>query len=188
MATDTKRDLIIQAASEIIQEQGLEALTMRALALKLEISRPALYQYVASREHVLSEILLDEMADLSNELDRLLRDLKDPMEQIRVWLHFSLAFMASDRHRFVSDIPQGVIPEDQRGMFRAMHGFYTSSLISPLAEVGVEDPATTANLILGLIGATAKKIELGADFSAQAKALEDFVMAGIEAALSNLAD
>lgn len=182
MTPDTKRQLILDAAAKIVQTHGSEAMTMGSLSSAVELSRPAVYQYFASREHVLGELLLDEMADLSNELDRLLKDIEDPMEQIRVWLHFSLAFMSSERHRFVSDIPMHQLPEDQRGMIRAMHGFYTSSIMSPLSALGVLDPAATTNLVLGLVGAAAQRIEQGSPFIREAQVLEGFVMAGVDAA------
>jgi AcrR family transcriptional regulator len=182
ISPDAKRQLILDAAAEIVRSLGAEALNMGSLSSSVQLSRPAIYQYFASREHVLGELLLDEMADLSNELDRLLKDISDPMEQIRVWLHFSVAFMSSERHRFVADIPMHQLPEEQRGMLRAMHGFYTSSLISPLSELGVLDAAATANLVLGLVGAAAKRIEQGSPFTTEAQALEGFVMAGVDAA------
>lgn len=182
--SDSRRQLLMDAALEIIREGGLESLSMGTLASRVRLSRPAIYQYFDSREHVLGELLLDEMADLSNEMDRLLTEIADPMEQVRVWLHFSLAFMSSERHKFVSEIPVGQLPEDQRGMLRAMHGFYTSSLISPLMELGVRDSTSTAHLILGLVGAAAKRIDDGADFSVEANALEAFVDAGVRASTS----
>ncbi|MFM5967491.1 MAG: TetR/AcrR family transcriptional regulator [Micrococcales bacterium] len=177
-----RHEEILAVATELIQKGGAAALTMGALANSVGVSRPTIYQYFPSREHVFGEILVNEMADLSNELDRLLSGLEDPLEQVRIWIHFSLAFMASERHRIVQMISVAELPPEQSGMLRAMHGFFTTSLIAPLSALGTKEPTSLCNLILGSVGAAAQRIEKGTEYTIEAQALERFVMAGIDAA------
>ena len=179
---DVRHEEILDVATGLLQRGGTSALTMGALAAAVGVSRPTIYQYFPSREHVFGEILVNEMADLSNELDRLMSGLDDPMEQVRIWVHFSLAFMASERHRIVQMISVAELPPEQRGMLRAMHGFFTTSLIAPLTALGAYEPTSLCNLILGSVGAAAQRIERGTEYTTEAQALERFVMAGIAAA------
>jgi AcrR family transcriptional regulator len=182
---DARQSAILAAAHALILQGGQDAVSMASLAAKTGLSRPAIYQYFASKEHVLGEMMINEMADLSNELDRLVGGVEDPLEQIRIWIHYSLAHMASADHRVIREISIENLPEDQRGMLRAMHGYFMTSLVSPLSKLGVSDPGALSGLVLGSVSAAAKRIDAGAEFVAEAQALEKFAMAGLQAALSN---
>ncbi|MEY4424125.1 MAG: hypothetical protein RLZZ258_1228, partial [Actinomycetota bacterium] len=64
------RDLdILGAAQQLIADKGVDAVSMAALASATGLSRPAIYQYFASKEDVLAELVINEMADLSNAID-----------------------------------------------------------------------------------------------------------------------
>ncbi len=47
-------ELITTAAMQIVQSQGIEALTMRNLAAKLEIKAPSLYDHVKNRDAIIA--------------------------------------------------------------------------------------------------------------------------------------
>jgi AcrR family transcriptional regulator len=174
----------LHAALELISQQGSEAVSMAVLAEKTGLSRPAIYQYFASREHVLAEIVINEMADLSNAVDRLVDGLNDPMERVRVWIHYCLAHLASDQHAAIRKISMDSLPDEQRGVVRALHAYFTTTLVSPLIDVGIADAPAFAGMIFGAVGASAERIAAGSDFAAEASALERFVVSGIEAQLS----
>lgn len=164
----------------IIATNGVDFLSMAALAQSTGLSRPAIYQYFASKEHVLGEILINEMADLSNEIDRLVSDIEDPMEQVRVWMHYSLAHLASSDHRVIRQISIDNLPADQRGMLRAMHGYFMMSLMTSLTSLGVSEPSSLASMIYAAVAAAAKRIDEGAHFTDQAESVERFIIAGVE--------
>lgn len=50
-------DSIVAAATELIERDGLEAFTMRALGRELGVSAMAVYGYFSSREELLAEVL-----------------------------------------------------------------------------------------------------------------------------------
>lgn len=178
---DQREHSILDAAVELIVTGGVEAVSMASLGEQTGLSRPAIYQYFASREHVLGELLINELADLSNEIDRLVIDL-EPMEQVRVWVHYSLAHLSSKQHKIVRQISMDNLPQEQRGMMRAMHGYIMLSLVTPLTTIGIKDPSSLCELIFSTVAASAKRIEEGNDFVVEARALERFVIAGIESA------
>ena len=128
----SRQQLILDSAMQIIEDGGTNSVYMAALAKATGLSRPAIYQYFSSREHILGELMLNEMADLSNEIERLGIDVEDPMERLRIWIHYSVAHLASDNHGVVRQISIDTLPENQRRMLRAMHGYFMISLISPL--------------------------------------------------------
>lgn len=180
---DSRRRAILQASLRLVAENGAESVSMASIAEATGLSRPAIYQYFVSKEHVLGELLIDDMADLSNEIDRLVSTIDDPMEQIRIWMHYSLAHLASAEHAVVREISVKNLRDEQRGELMAMHGFFLTTLHSPLRELGVSDPAPLGNMIFSAVSSAAARISQGHAFVNEAATLEKFVIAGIEAAV-----
>jgi len=174
-----KIDAILKATQDIVTNEGVEAATMPRIALASKCSRTALYQYFSSREHILAELVINEIADLSNELDNHLAKIGDPLEQTRIWIHYSLGFLASSEHRVISQISMRILPEESRGMLNAMHGHFMTSLINPLTLLGVSDASRTAQLIFASIAEAAKRIDGGSAYEHEAAILERFVIAGV---------
>lgn len=179
--SDERQESILAAAQSIIADSGVEAVSMAELAKTTGLSRPAIYQYFASKDHVLAELVINEMADLSNAIERHIEGLNEPMERIRIWIHYSLAHLASAEHRIIREISIASLPEDSRGMINAMHGYFMTALLSPLREIGVKDVTATAHLIFASVAAAAKRIDEGSEFTREAAALEQFTLAGLGA-------
>ncbi len=51
------KEACIQAAREVIAEQGVESLSMRDVSRKLGVSHQAPYRHFPSRDHLLAEIM-----------------------------------------------------------------------------------------------------------------------------------
>ena len=177
--SDERQEAILAAAQSLIAAKGVDAVSMAVLAKATGLSRPAIYQYFASKDHVLAELVINEMADLSNAIERHIKGLKDPMERIRIWVHYSLAHLASAEHRIIREISIASLPEESRGMINAMHGHFMTALLSPVREIGIRDVTATAHLIFASVAAAAKRIDEGSEFVREAAALEQFTIAGL---------
>ncbi|MFM6962756.1 MAG: TetR/AcrR family transcriptional regulator [Micrococcales bacterium] len=182
---DSKVDLIVSSTTTLIMENGLEAVSMTAIADRSGLSRPAVYQYFPSTQHVLAEVLVNELADFSNELDAHLMAFDDALERVRIWLHFSLTYMSSERHRIIRQVSTEGFPDETRGLLRAMHGHVMTSLISPLTTLGVADATSVAHLLYASVAKAAERIDAGAEFIFEARALEHFAIAGVKANLGS---
>ena len=64
------KEACLQAAREVIAEQGVEGLSLRDGARKLAISHQAPYRHFASRDHLLAEIMQRCFVDFAEHLDR----------------------------------------------------------------------------------------------------------------------
>ncbi len=64
------KEACIQAAREVIAERGVEGLSMRDVARKLDISHQAPYRHFPSRDHLLAEIMRRCFEDFANFLDQ----------------------------------------------------------------------------------------------------------------------
>lgn len=180
---DTRLASILEAAQSLIASEGVDAVSMAGLAQATGLSRPAIYQYFASKEDVLAELVINEMADLSNAIDAHIQKISDPMERVRVWIHYSLAHLASADHRIIREISIESLPTDKRGMLNAMHGHFMMALVSPVTQLGISDVTATCHLIFASVAEAAKRIDSGSDFSREAAALEKFTIAGLVGAL-----
>jgi AcrR family transcriptional regulator len=56
VAKGLTRESIVDAALDLLDEQGIDALTLRALAARLGVRAPALYWHVASKQELLDEM------------------------------------------------------------------------------------------------------------------------------------
>lgn len=63
------KEACLQAAREVIAEQGVEGLSLRDVARKLAISHQAPYRHFASRDHLLAEIMQRCFVDFAEHLD-----------------------------------------------------------------------------------------------------------------------
>ncbi|WP_026403440.1 TetR/AcrR family transcriptional regulator C-terminal domain-containing protein [Actinomadura rifamycini] len=56
MAKGITRERIVAAALELLNDQGMDALTVRALAARLDVGAPALYWHVRNKQELLDEM------------------------------------------------------------------------------------------------------------------------------------
>jgi AcrR family transcriptional regulator len=62
-------DQVVRAAIELIDEQGVHALSMRRLGRRLDVEAMSLYSHVQSREHLLDGVIAAVVDDLFDDPD-----------------------------------------------------------------------------------------------------------------------
>jgi AcrR family transcriptional regulator len=75
------RDACIVAAHEVIEERGLENLSLREISRKLGVSHQAPYKHYPSREHLLAEVLRRCFERFAAYLDAR-KQFEDPAEDL----------------------------------------------------------------------------------------------------------
>ncbi|MEV4069974.1 TetR/AcrR family transcriptional regulator C-terminal domain-containing protein [Nonomuraea fuscirosea] len=66
MTKGITRERIITAALELLDDQGMDALTVRALASRLDVRAPALYWHVRNKQELLDEMATEVMRRVSS--------------------------------------------------------------------------------------------------------------------------
>ena len=82
--TPLSRDRVLQAAIELADKGGAEAVTMRRLAQKLGVEPMSLYNHAANKEDILDgmvEIVMGEINDVVSGLDVSSEDWKGSMRR-----------------------------------------------------------------------------------------------------------
>jgi AcrR family transcriptional regulator len=66
MTKGITRERIITTALELLDDQGMDALTVRALAARLDVRAPALYWHVRNKQELLDEMATEVMRRVSS--------------------------------------------------------------------------------------------------------------------------
>lgn len=178
---DERQDLILSSALNLITTGGIDSLTMTEIAQHTGLSRPAIYQYFNSREHILCELVINEMADLSNFIDQEIGACAEPLSCINQWIALMVDYLASPAHREILSVSVTTFPEESRGMIRALHSQFMTSLLDPLTALNVDDALAQGRMIYALVVDAASQISEGADRDHVIAQLQSFVSSALVA-------
>jgi AcrR family transcriptional regulator len=81
-ARDTIRNTILDAARELFVRDGIEAVTMRAIARRIEYTPTTIYHHFRDKQALLEELCLRDMGSLAHAFQRIGR-IEDPVERLR---------------------------------------------------------------------------------------------------------
>lgn len=179
MASSTRverESTILDAALAEMLVRGTHNVTMQDIAQRCDMTRSAIYQYFSSVEHILAELVINEMADLVNEIDLHLVDVTEPLEQIRVWVHYSLAHLSTGEHGLIRNVSAQTLPESKRGVIRALHQDFMQALVQPVRQLGIKHPDEFCHYISSVVNTAANRIDSGVSFVDEAHAVEAFIM------------
>ena len=176
------RDLVLSSALELVDAEGLEALTMRRLGQVLGRDPMSLYRYAENRAALLdgvSELVLDELSifpadpDWKAQLRRIAHDLRllalrhpnvVPLLVTRP-LSTPLGLRPLGTVRPLEQIlalliDAGFDPADALHVYRAYYGFLYGHILNELQEFVVDPEENEALLRLGLHRLPAKDFPL----------------------------
>ena len=109
------RERILATAREMFASEGVEAVTMRKIADRIEYSATAIYQYFPDKEALLREICERDFAALAQQSLRVARE-PDPVQRLRklgrAYVEFALAHPSSYRLMFMT--PKAAEPNLER--------------------------------------------------------------------------
>lgn len=75
VAKGISRELIVQAALDLLDEEGIDGVTARALAHRLGVRAPALYWHMSSKQEILDEMGTEIARRVAAHLEDLAADL-----------------------------------------------------------------------------------------------------------------
>jgi AcrR family transcriptional regulator len=100
------RTLIIDAARDLFVTRGVEAVTMREIAKRIDYSATSIYLHFADKEAVLRAILDVDMLALATSLNTILQ-IADPVERMQAlgygYAEFALSFPNHYRLMFMAE-------------------------------------------------------------------------------------
>ncbi|WP_104044362.1 TetR/AcrR family transcriptional regulator C-terminal domain-containing protein [Arthrobacter sp. ZGTC412] len=173
------RDLVLSTALALVDEEGLDALTMRRLGQELHRDPMSLYRYAANRAALLdgvTEVVLDELTifpddpDWQAQLRRIAHDfrlmaLRHPkVMPLLVTRPLStplglrpLGTLRPLERILALLIDAGFAPADALHVYRVYYGFFYGHILNELQEYVVDPDESEAILRLGLHRLPAKE-------------------------------
>ncbi|MDF2880348.1 MAG: transcriptional regulator [Clostridiaceae bacterium] len=100
---DERRALILNAALEIISEEGMDNLSIRKIASKIEYSPAIIYHYFKDKDDVINQMLKNEYNEILLTLssDKILK--MSPEERLieSIKKYINMALQMADKYKFI---------------------------------------------------------------------------------------
>ena len=142
---------------------GASTLSLRAIARELNLVSSAIYRYYASRDDLITDLIVEAYEDLGAHLEEAGATTRSPW---RRWVDTCLALRAwaiAEPHRFAlvygSPVPGYVAPADTI----APAGRVVRALLRPAARVTTFDTRPIPRALAGQLDATALALDLRVD-------------------------
>jgi AcrR family transcriptional regulator len=160
---------IVQAAYELLEEQGLEGLTIRAVLKRTGLSRRAFYERFEGKDDLVLAVFEHTIRRAASYLTELSRTTADPMERLKV-IVTSLVFgnltlaapEAAQSNRRGAALSREHLrlaesrPADLQAALRPLHAVITQQLSDGMQAgcVRRDDPQRMAALVYNLVSTT----------------------------------
>jgi AcrR family transcriptional regulator len=109
MSADLRR-VVLDASLDLIEEEGLAALSMREVARRAGVSHQAPYHHFRDREGILAAIATDGFEKLHQGMIEAVKDLTDPVDRLNAvggaYLQFAVRYRAHFKIMFRSELVQ----------------------------------------------------------------------------------
>ena len=90
------RELLLRTAQRLFAENGVEAVSMSAVAQGAGVGKGTLYRHFPNKGELIQELLDEDQRDLQDRTLTRLRELGDPVDNLIWFLHEAMAFI--ERH------------------------------------------------------------------------------------------
>jgi len=110
----SRRDDIIEVAGDLLERDGRDGLTMRAIAAELGIQAPSLYKHIADKRELEIALVAQVLQQQAETFEKVVANSDDPVPDIaaayRTWAleHPHLYSLMNDQPLPRDDLPQGL--------------------------------------------------------------------------------
>lgn len=146
---------LLDAARALVAEEGIEALSLAALARRVGLSRPSLYEYFRSKDDLVAAILEEELPRWAALVERAVDGPPDLFGKVEAYVRGQLEVMTDGRHAAAVQLVEHALAEPARERIRAGHAQLLRPLADALGAGGVPEPELRAALVQGIVDAAA---------------------------------
>jgi len=157
------RALLVDTAHQLLLEGGYPALTFSKLAERADLARPTIYSYFSSRDELAVAVCEQALPEWLQTVQNAMTHADGPRAQVTAYLRSQLELAATGRHRLAQTLAVAPLSAETRSAIRAIHDRFSPGLTGVLADMGVRQPALTANLVQGVVNAGLQRITAGDD-------------------------
>lgn len=137
-ARDEKRDAVLRMAVRLFLEEGYHRTPLTTIAERLNITKPALYNYFRSKEEILHELFRLGEAQYEANFGRVAKAEGDGLAKLRELIRAYARIMTTDIGKCFARIDDRELGEDARAEMRAAKRRYDAAFREQIRR-GVED-------------------------------------------------
>jgi AcrR family transcriptional regulator len=179
----TTRDLLFQSLAALMEERGLDAITMADIAARAGLGRTAVYNHFADKESLLLAYISDQVHGYVDRLDAALQlETGGPVAQLRAYVRAQVQ-LKHIYHLPGADVRRMVSPATAARMRE--HSGILSSLLTRVVEDGIAEgvfPPQDVETTVSLVNACLTGRHLPADEPDRSTAIvatQDFVLRAV---------
>jgi len=156
-----RRAALIQAGSDLLANEGLDAVTLGAVGAATGLARTSVYQYFDSTPALVAAIVEDAFPRATEQLENAVVRETTPQTQIDRFVSVALDLASDPTHRSLYSLSNADLPIHCRARVRELHASQYAPLLRAVSDLDVPDPELTTRLIAGLVQAAAQAIASG---------------------------
>jgi AcrR family transcriptional regulator len=158
-----QRAALIQAAVDVLVEQGAAAVTPAAVGARAGLARSSFYQYFPSAAALLAAIVEESFTSADTATIQALADVQEPAARIAAFVHAELLLAAQGAHRPAKALMQADLPPECLARVHELHRHHYAPLQAAIAALTGEASDLTGQLVGGVVQAAMTAVEHGAD-------------------------
>ncbi|WP_255945969.1 TetR/AcrR family transcriptional regulator [Streptomyces odontomachi] len=158
-----QRAALIQAAVDVLVEQGAAAVTPAAVGARAGLARSSFYQYFPSAAALLAAIVEEAFTAADAATAQALADLREPVQRLDAFIRTELLLAARGAHRPAKALMQADLPPECLARVHELHHRHNAPLQAAIAALPGDAPELTGQLVGGTVQAAMTAVEHGAD-------------------------
>ena len=161
-----QRKALLHAATKLLVDGGVNAVTPAAVGAAAGLARPSVYQYFSSGADILATVIEDAFPRANEELRVALESANGPAEQLDTYVRVSLRLAHEGAHRPAAALAAAQLPDECMARLRELHHEQAAPFLRALKDLGAPELQLTAQLLGGVLEAAMGAVESGASLAA----------------------
>ena len=170
---------LTDAAYQIVETDGADAVTLTAVAKRAGLSRSTLYGYFASRDDLIVAVCEDAVVTWCDTIIRSMTAQADPEGQLREYVEAQLGAAADTRHELAMLLLQSGVSAAGLARIRDAHAPLRTALMDTLRRMRLAEPERAAAFVQAAVTAAYEQIRAGNEPTAVIHDTYRFVAAGL---------
>ncbi|MGN6273887.1 MAG: TetR/AcrR family transcriptional regulator [Protaetiibacter sp.] len=174
-----QRAALMAAASALISEQGVTAVTPRSVGERAGLARSSFYDYFPSRDDLLAAIAIQAFEQWTAELDAAMAAVPPGRARLHAYVEATIRMTADGKHDLATELQQAELSPKSFDAVMEMHHTLTTPLQNVLLELGVREDSALPTLVRGVISAGMQLVAHGATVDATVASITALLDRGI---------
>ncbi|MFJ3786273.1 TetR/AcrR family transcriptional regulator [Streptomyces sp. NPDC090093] len=156
---------LIDAAEELLEEGGAEALTAGAVAARAGIARNSIYRYFNSIDDLLELVVTREFPAWIDAVEQAIAAETTPAAQAAAYVRANLEQAARGTHGWRAALSRDSLSQSARERVRNLHTSLHEALDRVVRELGQPQPELTVAVLQAVVDACIRRIDQGDDLT-----------------------